>query len=164
MLTRSWKCTVSHKSHDLCIHVFFMEARVMTFVAHCTSKGSNCIFRLLCSTIHRNREERRREPHRERVDNFFPRCALIRGMYQQRWLAGCKGDVAVDASLPMRLSRARHRHLTKLISSNDHTAYYSVVAEAKSAVSGLGTSEINDSETRGYVSLILSLRRKVEPR
>jgi len=28
--------TVSHKSHDPYIHAFLMEARVMTFVAHCT--------------------------------------------------------------------------------------------------------------------------------
>ena len=28
--------TVSHKSHDPCIHVFLMEAKIMTFVAHCT--------------------------------------------------------------------------------------------------------------------------------
>jgi len=27
-------CTVGHKSHDLCFHVFVMEARLMTFVAH----------------------------------------------------------------------------------------------------------------------------------
>ena len=30
------ECTVGHKSHDPCIHVFLMEARVMTFVAHGT--------------------------------------------------------------------------------------------------------------------------------
>jgi len=29
-------CTVGHKSHDPCNHVFLMEARVMTFVAYCT--------------------------------------------------------------------------------------------------------------------------------
>jgi len=29
-------CTVGHKSHDTCFHVFLMEAGVMTFVAHCT--------------------------------------------------------------------------------------------------------------------------------
>jgi len=30
------RSTVCHKSHDSCLHVFLMEARVMTFVAHCT--------------------------------------------------------------------------------------------------------------------------------
>jgi len=30
-------CTVGRKSHDPCFHVFFMEARVTTFVAHCTA-------------------------------------------------------------------------------------------------------------------------------
>jgi len=29
-------CTVSHKSRDLCFHVFLMEARVKTFVTNCT--------------------------------------------------------------------------------------------------------------------------------
>jgi len=29
-------CTVGHKSRDPCFHVFLMEARVVTFVAHCT--------------------------------------------------------------------------------------------------------------------------------
>ena len=28
-------CTVGHKSHDPCFHVFLMEIRVMTFVTHC---------------------------------------------------------------------------------------------------------------------------------
>ena len=28
--------TVGTKSHDPCFHVFLMEARVMTFVVHCT--------------------------------------------------------------------------------------------------------------------------------
>jgi len=27
---------VGHKSHDPCFRVFFMKARVVTFVAHCT--------------------------------------------------------------------------------------------------------------------------------
>jgi len=29
-------CTVGHKSHDASLHKKYMEARVMTFVAHCT--------------------------------------------------------------------------------------------------------------------------------
>jgi len=29
-------CTVGHKSHDPCFHVFLMEAGVMTFVVFCT--------------------------------------------------------------------------------------------------------------------------------
>jgi len=29
-------CTVGHKSHDPCFHVFLIEAGVMTFVTHCT--------------------------------------------------------------------------------------------------------------------------------
>ena len=29
-------CTVGHKSHDPWFHVFLVERRVMTFVAHCT--------------------------------------------------------------------------------------------------------------------------------
>ena len=35
-LKRRFLRTVGHKSHDPCIQVFLMEARVMTFVAHCT--------------------------------------------------------------------------------------------------------------------------------
>jgi len=31
---QTW-CTVGHKSHDPYFHMFLMEARVMTFVAHC---------------------------------------------------------------------------------------------------------------------------------
>jgi len=31
------RCTVGHKSHDPCFHVFLMEARVMTFVVNCTA-------------------------------------------------------------------------------------------------------------------------------
>jgi len=31
-------CTVGHKSHDPCFHVFLMEAGVMTFVAHSTMR------------------------------------------------------------------------------------------------------------------------------
>jgi len=30
------KCTVGHKSHDPCLREKYMEAGVMTFVAHCT--------------------------------------------------------------------------------------------------------------------------------
>jgi len=43
-----------------------------------------------------------REPLRERGDNLFPRCALIRGMHETSnadW-RDAKGDVAVDASSP----------------------------------------------------------------
>jgi len=41
---------------------------------------------------------------RERGNNLFPRCTLIGDTWkQQRWLVGCRGDVAVDASLPVRL-------------------------------------------------------------
>jgi len=29
-------CTVAHKSHDPCFHKKYVEAGVMTFVAHCT--------------------------------------------------------------------------------------------------------------------------------
>jgi len=35
------KCTVDHKSHDPCLHVFVTEAGIMTFVAHCTSQSCN---------------------------------------------------------------------------------------------------------------------------
>jgi len=35
-------CTVSHKSHDPCFHVFLMETGVMTFVAHCTRDIMSC--------------------------------------------------------------------------------------------------------------------------
>jgi len=31
------RCTLGCKSHDPCFHAFLMEARVMTFVANCTS-------------------------------------------------------------------------------------------------------------------------------
>jgi len=36
-------CTVVHKSHDPCFHVFLMKARVITFVAYCTCRLQYCI-------------------------------------------------------------------------------------------------------------------------
>ena len=40
-----FKGTVGHKSHDPCLHVFLMEARVMTFAAHCTPTNNILIKR-----------------------------------------------------------------------------------------------------------------------
>jgi len=40
IFTYCWKkikCTVGHKSHAFCFHVFPMDAGVMTFVTHCTA-------------------------------------------------------------------------------------------------------------------------------
>jgi len=34
----SFGCIVGRKSHDPCLRVFLLEARGMTFVAHCTYK------------------------------------------------------------------------------------------------------------------------------
>ena len=35
------QCTLGHKSHDPCFHIFLMEAGVMTFVDHCTLGKAN---------------------------------------------------------------------------------------------------------------------------
>jgi len=45
-----------------------------------------------------------REPHRERGDNLFPRYALIGGMHETSNADWWQDDVAVDGSLPVRLS------------------------------------------------------------
>jgi len=88
------------------VFLFIMCKCCHIVLLHCIRKSAqnyaSCI--VICGARYvserASEDLRSTKPHRERCDNLFPRCALIRAWdawNQQSWLVGCKGEVAVDA-------------------------------------------------------------------
>jgi len=99
------RCTVGHKSHDLCFHVFLMEARVMTFVANCTK----CVFAIACNCLR----------------SFRIKILILQCRYSRR-IRGCPfavGRCRVETNLMSMVLKRLHRnvHSPFISSSRNNT-------------------------------------------